>query len=575
MKRNSGKQSKDARATAPARPRRDQADTGGHGFVTYVVDLEPLVGKQEPEALLCERTPVRVVVPDPPLRVRGRREHQPSRAQHPVHLRDERDRGSDVLEHVFEHRSVERGVNKRQRPLEVCTDHVAAPPVRDRNCVRRAVDAGVARKVITQPTSAAAHVQELGIDSKMARHVAPIARFFVPLKVPHRRGTVASRRQMRTVHVGLNLVFLVPGETGGTEVVARELIPELCAAAPNVRFTAFVNREAAARRDAPWGDMIPAVTIPVRARNRVEWVRGEQQLLPRIAGRMRVDLLHSLANTAPGWGRFRRVVTIHDLSYRLAPDAHLGLMGLGMRVLVPLAARRSHRIIVDAASTREDLDRLLGVSPSKVDVVSLGLGCRPRIAPTPEAELRAKLAAGDRQIALCVAAKRPHKNLARLIGALGLIASDHRPLLVLPGYPTPHEAQLRRRAQELGLTADVRFMGWVDPGELEGLFAASACFVFPSLMEGFGLPVLEAMARGLPVACSARGSLAEVAADSALLFDPESQPGIAAAIERLLLDGGEAERLRAAGRQRAARFTWAAAASGTLASYERALGPRP
>ena len=86
--------------------------------------------------------------------------------------------------------------------------------------------------------------------------------------------------------------------------------------------------------------------MPVRARNRVEWVRGEQQLLPRLAARAGVDLLHSLANTAPGWGPFRRVVTIHDLSYRLVPEAHLGVLGLGMRVLVPLAARRSHRIIV-------------------------------------------------------------------------------------------------------------------------------------------------------------------------------------------------------------------------------------
>jgi glycosyltransferase involved in cell wall biosynthesis len=117
----------------------------------------------------------------------------------------------------------------------------------------------------------------------------------------------------------------------------------------------------------------------------------------------------------------------------------------------------------------------------------------------------------------------------------------------------------------------VRFLGWISAAELEGLYAAAGCFVFPSLAEGFGLPVLEAMARGLPVACSARGSLAEVAGDAALLFDPESEPAIADAINALLGDPALRERLRQAGRAQAARFTWSQTADGTLKSYERAL----
>ncbi|HET6870742.1 MAG TPA: glycosyltransferase family 1 protein [Solirubrobacteraceae bacterium] len=377
------------------------------------------------------------------------------------------------------------------------------------------------------------------------------------------------------MHVGLNLIFLVPGETGGTETYARELIPELVAAAPETRFTAFVNREAAQETDAPWHQMIRSITVPVRARNRIEWVRGEQQLLPRMAARARVDLVHSLANTAPAWGRFRRVVTIHDLSYKLVPQAHLGVRGLGMRVLVPLGARRADRVIVDAASTSNDLRTLLRVPSSKVDVVPLGIGDRHRRTPKDESELRAMLRAGDRQIVLCVAAKRPHKNLARLLGALALIPAPRRPLLVLPGYRTTHEDELRERASTLGVADDVRFLGWIEPDELEGLYAAASCFVFPSLMEGFGLPVLEAMVRGLPVACSGRGSLAEVAGDAALRFAPEDERGIASAIELLLTDRGLAERLRAAGRKRAGQFTWSATARGTLSSYERALAGSP
>jgi glycosyltransferase involved in cell wall biosynthesis len=371
--------------------------------------------------------------------------------------------------------------------------------------------------------------------------------------------------------VGLNLLFLVPGETGGMEVYARELIPELVAAAPQARFTAFVNREAIEARDGPWGELIPSVTVPVRARSRVEWVRGEQQLLPPLAVRAGVDLLHSLASTAPTWGRFRRVVTIHDLAYRLVPEAHLGLLGLGMRVLVPLAARRSDRVIVPSASTGADVERLLGVPRARLDVVPEGVGTHRRAEAMPESEVRARLGAGARPIVLSVSAKRPHKNLMRLIGALALIAADRRPLLVLPGYPTAHAKELSRHARELGVTGDVRLLGWVGPSELEGLYASAACFVFPSLLEGFGLPVLEAMARGVPVACSGRGSLGEVAGDAALRFDPESEPAIASAVERLLDDRDEAERLRAAGRARAARLSWAASAAGTLACYERAL----
>jgi glycosyltransferase involved in cell wall biosynthesis len=374
------------------------------------------------------------------------------------------------------------------------------------------------------------------------------------------------------MHIGLNLVFLVPGETGGTEIYARRLISELVTAAPEVRFTAFVNQEVETAPDGPWGDLIPAVTVPVRARNRVQWVRGEQQLVPGLAARAGVDLLHSLANTAPVRGRFRRVVTIHDLSYRLAPDAHLGLLGFGMRVLVPLAGRRADRIIVDAASTRDDLDRLLGVNPAKVDVVPLGVDDGPRAAPMPERQLRDRLNAGDRPIVLCVAAKRPHKNLARLIGAVALIPAERRPLLVLPGYATSYEEELRRRTAALAVADNVRLLGWVEEAELEGLYAAAACFVFPSLHEGFGLPVLEAMARGVPVACSGRGSLSEVAGDAALRFDPESEDAIARAMERLLSDAALAGRLRGAGRARAERFTWAATAAGTLACYVRALG---
>jgi glycosyltransferase involved in cell wall biosynthesis len=381
---------------------------------------------------------------------------------------------------------------------------------------------------------------------------------------------------LRPAHIGLNLVFLVPGETGGMEVAARELIPALLSqASPGVRFTAFVNREAAAAGDGPWGELLPAVTVPVSARNRLQWVLGEQALLPRLAARSGVDLVHSLASTAPLCGGFARVVTIHDLIYARFPEAHAGIRDMGMRVLVPAAARRSDRVIADSQSTRNDLIELLHVEPGRIDVVPLGLGAVRRADPLPEHETRERFDLGARRIVLSLSAKRPHKNLRVLLDALAELAAESRPVLVLPGYPTAHESELRAHARERGLDNDVRFVSWVSAEELEGLWELASAFVFPSLYEGFGLPLLEAMARGVPVACSNASSLPEVAGEAALLFDPRSASQIAQSLQRLLSDEALAERLRVLGRERVRRFTWTRAARLTLDSYARALGPPP
>ena len=266
-----------------------------------------------------------------------------------------------------------------------------------------------------------------------------------------------------------------------------------------------------------------------------------------------------MGSTAPLWGRYRRVVTVHDLIYARFPEAHAGMRDKGMRVLVPWAARRSQRLIADSQSTRADLIALLGLSPERIDVVPLGLGALARAQPAAERDVRERFALGERSVALSLSAKRPHKNLLALIGALALIPAERRPVLVLPGYATAYETELRARATALGLGADVRFPAWVSGAKLEGLWAIARAFVFPSLYEGFGLPVLEAMARGVPVACSDASSLPEVAGEAALLFDPRDER----ADRRCALApaGGRAAAPDAdRARQRSARgeFTWAA-----------------
>jgi glycosyltransferase involved in cell wall biosynthesis len=368
------------------------------------------------------------------------------------------------------------------------------------------------------------------------------------------------------VHVGINLLFLSPGEMGGLEVYSRELVAAL-AAREDLRITLFLNRLAGPEL----AELAPAVVAPVDPRSRAQWIAGDQLHTLRLARRTGVELVHSLASTGPAAGRFARVVTVHDLHYRVQPEAHFGMRALGMRVLVPLAVRRARRVIVPSEATRADLLRYTGAARERVDVVPEGIGQAPG-AGGDAAAARERLEAGERQVVLSVSAKRPHKNLMRLIGALAHIPAERRPLLVLPGYPTPHEAELRELATLRGVADHIRFLGWVSSAELDDLYRVADCFVFPSLHEGFGLPVLEAMARGVPVATSGRASLAEVAGDAALSFDPEDELAIAGAIETLLSDAALRERLRAAGRARAAEYTWERAAEQTVASYRRALG---
>jgi glycosyltransferase involved in cell wall biosynthesis len=371
------------------------------------------------------------------------------------------------------------------------------------------------------------------------------------------------------VRVALNLAFLAPGEQGGMETYARELARAL-AARGDVKLVLLLNRLLAS--EAEWGDYGVRVVMPLDPRRRLEWVLGDQVRAPGAARRAGAELVHSLASTGPAAaGGLARVTTIHDLNYKLVPDTHFGLRGAGMRLLVPLAAQRSHRLLVDAESTRADLVRHLHIPAAKIDVAPLGVRVPRAPAATPEAELRLRLALGERPIVLSPSAKRPHKNLVRLVRAVAALPAERRPALVIPGYPTPHEAELRQLARALDLEGLVHLPPWLSAADLEGLYAAAACTVFPSLYEGFGLPVLEAMARGVPVACSNRSSLPEVAGDAAMTFDPEDVAAIAASMERLLREPELAERLRSAGRRRAATFTWERTAELTVASYRRAL----
>jgi glycosyltransferase involved in cell wall biosynthesis len=273
--------------------------------------------------------------------------------------------------------------------------------------------------------------------------------------------------------------------------------------------------------------------------------------------------LHNTLNTAPAFPGVPQVTTIHDVIYKRFPET-AGHLNLGVAMLVPLAARRSNVILTDSQASRQDIIEFLGVEPAHIAVAPLGPGLSEPDDPLPEAQLRERLDLGDAPIVLTVAARRPHKNLDRLLDAVGRLNTD--PVLVIPGFKTPFEAELKQRASER-----IRFLGWVDDATLDGLYRVATCFVLPSLVEGFGLPVLEAMLRGTPVACSRTSALPEVGGAAALYFDPEDTNEIAAALEVLLDDEHMRARLREAGLERARRFSWEATAEGTIATYERML----
>jgi glycosyltransferase involved in cell wall biosynthesis len=370
------------------------------------------------------------------------------------------------------------------------------------------------------------------------------------------------------VRVGLNVLHLVPRETGGGELYVRRLVPALLEAGGGLELVVFAGREAfPSFRAEPWASEVELVEVPVRARSRPRRVLAEQTLLPRATHKARVDLLHNVQNTAPALPGVPQVTTILDVIYKRYPETHAGLMATGVALLVPLAARRSKRIVTLSKAAKDDIAHYLRVEPERIDVTPLGPGLGDDVTPVDEAELRDRHWLGDAPIVLTVSAKRPHKNLERLLEAIALVHADPEPVLVAPGYETVFEPELRQRAGKR-----VRFLGWVDDGELEGLYRAATCFVFPSLAEGFGLPVLEAMVRGVPVACSRIGPLEEVAGDAARYFEPTDVADMARAIESLLADGDLRARLAELGRVRAREFTWPRTAEATIASYERALG---
>ena len=286
-----------------------------------------------------------------------------------------------------------------------------------------------------------------------------------------------------------------------------------------------------------------------------------------------VDITHSNGTIAPILRRSRLVYTVYDCTVFLMPELHdqgnVEVVSRNMR----LAAERAVAIIADSESTRTDYLATVPADPERVSVVYGAADARfnPLISESEIQRVRARYGIG-REYVLAVGTTEPRKNLFRLIRAFESLSSHHRDVqLVVAGRRGWLSEPLYEYVEQHSLEDTVRFAGYVDAGDLPALYAGATVFAYPSLYEGFGLPLVEAMASGVPVLTSNRSSLPEVAGDAAILVNPEDEAEIAGELVHLLEDEQLRRELTKEGIRQAARFSWESSAKRLLQVYERVI----
>ena len=356
---------------------------------------------------------------------------------------------------------------------------------------------------------------------------------------------------------------------GGMGTYVRELVPAMRRADPALEVTLFHARFGRALREK-WAEDLPRrqLDAPIRVLY-PGWALAGRPRLPADLASAR--LVHSPLPAAvpPAAGSQRLVVTVHDVAFLVHPETYPRAWRLMYRAGLARAVRHADAVLVPSRHTAGDLVRRTRISPARVHVTPLAASV-PESAADPDGTL---LALGVRRpYLLFVGTLEPRKNLRRLVRAYRSSAAGGLPhSLVLAG---PMGWDARSLLSEIARPGPgtVTFTGWVRPEALDALYRGADAFVYPSLYEGFGLPVLEAMARGRPCVVSSTSSLPEVAGDAAVLVDPRSEADLAAALERVVSDAYLAARLAEAGRARAGEFSWDRTARATLAVYRSLAG---
>jgi len=356
---------------------------------------------------------------------------------------------------------------------------------------------------------------------------------------------------------------------GGARYI-RSLVSWLAKVDPKNEYVLYVSREDVPRFSglAPNFQLVPTVAYrPLR----ILW---EQAGLPWDLERRRVDVYHGPGFVAPLIKTTRQVITIHDMTFFLLPECHHFTKRHYFRCLIPKCVRRANQVIAVSENTKRDIIRVLGSEGEKIKVVYHGKdeGFHPDRAATTSCRLRAKYGLPMRVI-LFVGLIEPRKNLERLVRAYAKLKNLHQDsCLLLAGRLGWGYQAVFRAVSESGVKDRVILPGFIPERELPSLYNLADVVVYPSLYEGFGLPVLEAMACGVPVVTSRVSSMPEIAGDAALLVDPYDVGDIAQALERALVDRALRERLANEGPKRCQPFTWQRTARETLAVYEEVAG---
>ena len=351
--------------------------------------------------------------------------------------------------------------------------------------------------------------------------------------------------------IGVNALYLIPGQVGGTEIYLCELLKALASIDSVNEYFVFTNMETDS-------DLVPRhpnfhwKPQAVHAHIRPARILWEQIVLPIEAARYRLDVLFNPGFTAPVFAPCRQVTVFHDLQHKRHPEYFRWFDLPFWRLLLWVSAHRSHRLIAVSEATRADLLSFYRIPAERVTVVHHGV--EPAFSHLGRSATETYL--------LCVSTLHPHKNVTRLIRAYGRKKRDFR--LILAGMRGFHTRAIEALIAEMGLQDAVQVTGWVSRDDLYELYARARAFIYPSTFEGFGMPVLEALAAGIPTACSDIPPLREVAGDAALFFDPLDEDAIAAAIERVMTDASLRGRLAQAGPERARQFTWERSAEQTL-----------
>ncbi len=358
---------------------------------------------------------------------------------------------------------------------------------------------------------------------------------------------------------------------------AQELTAALMASGAENEYLAFYNEPETAHI-APPLDRLPRLTSnlttkPWRMRVLVSHLaRRPQDSLAR-----GVDIFHATAHLLPRFTRVKTVFTLHDLAFRICPETHTRVNRVFLSAAMPRFLRAADAIIAVSQWTKADAMRLYGIPEDKITVIYEGVHPHFR-PPTAEdiAAARRKYNLPERFI-LYLGTIEPRKNLSVLLDAYALLRSQHvcaDARLVIAGKKGWLYEPFLRHVRELGLQDEVLFPGFIADDDLPALYGAADVFAYPSLFEGFGLPVLEAMACAVPVVCSNASSLPEVAGDAALLVSPHDTAALAAALQRVLADAELRVKLVTLGLAQARRFTWQETARQTLAVYNQVYEKR-